>query len=516
MHPTPEVVLGIDLGTTNSVAAAVRGGKVEVVPDYQGRRLHPSVVGFLPNNAVVVGHRARERRRVDPAQTICSAKRLIGQSIHDPGVSLAASYLPYEVKEGANQQPTIVVGERTYTVPQVSSFVLKYLKRCAEDYFGVPINKAVITVPANFTDSRRQATKRAGELAGLEVLRILNEPTAAALAYGLGKKLQGSFAVFDLGGGTFDATVLRIQDRVYEVLATGGDSFLGGDDFDRALADKLAADAMHTKNIDVRANQNAWTTLLIASETIRCQLSSNPAVAGTIHDLALGPDGEPVALDFELTRADIETLIEPYVTSSIEACRQVIQSAGLEPSELTEIILVGGATRSPLIREQLTERFGRAPLCSINPDEAVAHGAAIHAAELTTSRSHPREFRSLLLDVCPRALGIAVAGGYNETIIERNTTIPVECTRSFVTSKNQQSRVDIEVSQGEDKMFTNNERLGVLTLDELPARPRGDVRIEVTFTVDTNGILGVRALDTKTRRATHASMRVIGAPEKTP
>ena len=507
-----EPVIGIDLGTTNSVVATLREGKVEVIGDEHGNRLHPSVVAFVPNGEVVVGHAARARRHIDPKNTIYSAKRLMGQSIRNPVVRLAMSALPYQCEEGPNEQVLIVVRERRYTVPEVSAYVLMHLKQCAERYLQAPVSKAVITVPANFTDSQRQATKHAGELAGLKVLRILNEPTAAALAYGFGRALDARLAIYDLGGGTFDVTVLQIRDKIFEVLATGGDSFLGGDDFDKALVDRLAGDFLRRSRIDIRDDPSAWSRLSSACEQIKCRLSIDPAVAGTIHDLARGPGGTPVPFEFEVARPDFEQLIEPYVERSVEACQEVLNAAGVSSAMLSDLILVGGSTRTPLVRNRIAEYFEREPKTRINPDETVAYGAAIQAAALTSGGLDPGKFYSLLLDVCPRGLGIMVAGGYNETIVDKNTPVPVERTRNFVTSRDGQTEVHIQVSQGESRVFAENESLGMLQLAGLPPRSRGETTIEVTFTIDSDGILNVRARDTATNKETAATMQVRGAP----
>jgi molecular chaperone DnaK len=509
-----EPVIGIDLGTTNSVVATLRENRVEVIPDDRGNRLHPSVVGFVPSGEILIGHAARGRRHVDPKNTIYSAKRLIGQSIRNPIVRLAMSTLPYQCEEGPNEQPLIVVRGRKYTVPEISSYILMHLKRCAERHLGAPVSKAVITVPANFTDSQRQATKHAGELAGLKVLRILNEPTAAALAYGFGRALDAKLAIYDLGGGTFDVTVLQIRDKIFEVLSTGGDSFLGGDDLDRTLVDRLAGEFMTRERIDLRNSAEAWSRLTTACEQIKCKLSQEEVVAGTIHDLAVGPGGKPLQLDFEVTRAEFEQLITPYVDRSMQACQEVLVAAGFSAAQLSDLILVGGSTRTPLVRRRVTEYFGRAPQTRINPDETVAYGAALQSAALLAGGLDPARFYSLLLDVCPRGLGIAVAGGYNETIIERNTPVPVERIRNFTTSKDFQTEVQIQVSQGEARQFSDNERLGVLALHGLPSRPRGETVIEVTFVIDGDGILNVRARDKLTNQETRAIMQVIGAPER--
>ena len=511
--PSVEPVLGIDLGTTNSVVATVRNNRVEVIPDAQGNRLHPSTVAFMPSGEVVVGHAARARRHIDPQNTIYSHKRLIGQSVKNPIVRLALATLPYKVEEGPNEQPLVVVRGRQYTVPEISAYVLMHLKQCAERHLGGAVSKVVVTVPANFTDAQRQATKHAGELAGFKVLRILNEPTAAALAYGFGRSLDARLAIYDLGGGTFDVTVLQIRDKIFEVLSTGGDSFLGGDDFDRTLVDWLASRFIEAHRIDLRSSHEGWAKLLIAAEQIKCQLSQDDTVAGTIHDLAIGVDGRGVSLDFELTRAQLEQMIAPYVERSLLACEEVLGASGMGIEALTDLILVGGSTRTPLVRRRIVEHFGREPQTRINPDETVAYGAALQGAALTAGAHNPAEFYSLLLDVAPRALGIAVAGGYSESIIEKNTPIPVERTRKFVTSHDDQTLVNIQVCQGEARRFVENAALGTLSLSGIPARKRGEAEIEVTFTIDTDGILNVRAKDSKTGMSTAARIQVIGAPE---
>ncbi len=507
-----EPVIGIDLGTTNSVVAVAGERGAEVIADEQGRTLHPSVVSFRKNGEVVVGRDAMARRHADPRHTIFSAKRLIGQSYRNPVVRLALSTLPYQTEEGENEQTMIVVRGRRYSVPEISGYVLGHLKACAERYLGRQVSRAVITVPANFTDSQRQATKQAGELAGLNVLRILNEPTAAALAYGFGRALDTTLAIYDLGGGTFDVTVLRIRDSIFEVLATGGDSFLGGNDFDRALIDDLAGELLRQTHFDIRNEPAGWSRLLTACEQIKCRLSDEEAVAGTIHGLGTGPGGADISLDFERHRGQFDGLIEPYVERTITACQEVITAAGVTLSELSELLLVGGATRVPLVRERVARYFGREPQARLNPDETVAYGAAIQAAALTYGAADPGRFYTLLLDVCPRGLGIATAGGFNEIIIDKNTPIPVERTRRFTTSKDGQTDVAIRVSQGESKMFGDNEPLGVLSLRGIPPRPRGESSIEVTFTIDESGILSVRARDEQTDQETNATVQVFGAP----
>ena len=496
------------------MVATVRGNRVEIIPDAQGHRLHPSVVAFVPNGDVLVGHAARGRRHIDPQHTVFSAKRLIGQSVKNPIVKLALATLPYKVEEGPNEQPLISVRGRRYSVPELSAYVLTHLKQCAEAFWGQTVTRAVITVPANFTDAQRQATKYAGELAGLKVLRILNEPTAAALAYGFGKSLDARLAIYDLGGGTFDVTVLAIRDKIFEVLATGGDSFLGGDDFDRALVEVLSYKFLEKSRVDLRTAADGWARLVMAAEQIKCQLSKDEVVAGTIHDLAIGVDGRAVGLPFEVTRKEFEGLVSSFVERSLLACDEVLAASGLSATMLTDLILVGGSTRTPLVHRRICEHFGREPQTRINPDETVAYGAALQAAALTMGAANPAEFYSLLLDVAPRALGIAVAGGYAESIVEKNTPIPVERSRVFSTSHDNQTLVVLQVCQGESRRFSDNAPLGTLTLEGVPPRPRGEAAIEVTFTIDSDGILDVRARDLNTNLATRARIQVLGAPER--
>ncbi len=513
MADTGELVLGIDLGTTNSVVATLRENKVLVIPDSQGNRLHPSVVAFVPNGDVLVGNAARARRHVDPLNTVFSAKRLIGQSITDPSVQLAMSTMPYHCQEGPNEQAVIDIRGRLYTVPEISAIILKHLKSCAERHLGAPVSSAVITVPANFTDSQRQATKHAGELAGLKVLRVLNEPTAAALAYGFGRTMNSRLAIYDLGGGTFDVTVLEIRDKIFEVLATGGDSFLGGDDFDRVLLDKLSGDFVSESYVDIKDFPAGLSRLRTACEQIKCRLSEEESVAGTIHDLAQGKDGNSLGLDFEVHRNDFEHMIFPYVERTLETCREVLHEAEVDAGSLTDLILVGGSTRTPLVRNAIEHYFDRKIQLGIDPDETVAYGAAIQAAALTSGTLNSGKFYSLLLDVCPRALGLGVVGGFSETIVERNTPVPVERVRVFTTSTDNQVEVNLKICQGEDKRIDNNEPLGILTLHSIPPRPRGMTKIEVTFTIDSDGILHVAAKDVESGKMAEAAVQVLGAPE---
>jgi molecular chaperone DnaK len=525
--------IGIDLGTTNSVAAvATSTGEVVFARGPHGETIHPSVVAFRDSGAVIVGTEARQGRVSDPENTVYSAKRLIGQNIRAPLVQLALTSLPYLVEEGPNQQPIICVRDRRLTVPEVSAQVLAYLKRLTKGQFRDEVRDAVITVPANFSDAQRQATREAGRLAGLNVLRLINEPTAAALAYGYGQRLEEQVAVFDFGGGTFDISVLKIRAEIFEVLATDGDFFLGGDDIDQALAEFLAAEMNRSLSIDPRPFPQAMARLTMAAEEIKKHLSTEWSAAGSIDGLTAGDRPEPISLPFEITRQQFDNLITGYVDRTISVCRQVMLTARLDPRDISEVICVGGSTRIPLVRQRIAELFGKEPSLDINPDEVVAHGAAIQAATLSghyadagaqlatgeaagsaSAAAVPAaSTRPLLLDVTPATLSIATAGGYTERLLEKNAPIPIERTKVFTTARDSQTRVVIECCRGESKRFEENERLGTLVLDNLPQSSRGELQIEVTFRVDTDGILHVRARDKKTGQKQEVTLNVLGAP----
>lgn len=534
------LAIGIDLGTTNSVCAVATPTGVEFVLGPHGERIHPSVVSFPAHGNPVVGAEARLMRATDPANTVFSAKRLIGQNIRAPLLQLALTSLPYQVDEGPNQQPIVTVRDRRLTVPEISAQVLRHLKSSAERQFGQPADDAVITVPANFSDAQRQATKEAGRIAGLNVMRLINEPTAAALAYGYGQRLDEVVAVFDFGGGTFDVSILRVRGEIFEVLATDGDFFLGGDDIDRAIAEHLAAEMNRSLNVDPRAHPEAMVRLALAAEEIKCHLSEADEAAGTIDTLPVG-DRE-VDLPFEITRKQFENLIAGYVDRTAEVCRQVVAAARLDMQDVKEVICVGGSTRIPLVRRRIADVFGRLPSISINPDEVVAQGAAIQAGSLSgkltaatgvaakdavpdaSQAGAPLESgmfkmpdgealeRPLLLDVTPATLSIQTAGGYTEHLLEKNAPIPIERSKMFTTAHSNQERVVIECCRGEARRFDENEPLGTLILEDLPPAPRGELQIEVTFRVDTDGILHVRARDKKTGKNQEVQLNVIGAP----
>jgi molecular chaperone DnaK len=507
-------VVGIDLGTTNSVVATVRDGQVVVVPAAHGGYLHPSVVSFSSEGLKYFSREGVARRIVDPKNTVYSAKRLIGLPFRSKEVERAITRLPYELREGNNEQAVFVGPDRTYTIPEVSGLILGYLRQCAELFLGDTVNGAVITVPANFNDAQRRATIDAGRIAGLDVLRVLNEPTAAALAYGLGQHMSQRIAVYDFGGGTFDITILQVEGDVFEVLATGGDSFLGGDDLDDALLNILADLFRAEHGLDVRDDQAAHARLLIAAEQVKCHLSSFPEARGELKNIAVGSQGEELALRFHIARPVFEHAIRGLVTRTIETTQEVLSSVGLAASQVDEVIMVGGTTRVPLVRAEVERYFGRPPRIDLNPDEVVAWGAAIQAENLAHVGENLAN-HAVLLDVTPRALGIAVTGGFAERILDRNVPVPVEQTRIFTTSADNQTSVRIQVCQGESRRFDENVPLGELELSGIPAARRGEVSVEVTFRVDTNGILRVRARDAATGVAREAAVNVRGGMSDT-
>jgi molecular chaperone DnaK len=503
-------VVGIDLGTTNSVVATLRDGQVQVVPDPQGRRLHPSVLSFMPDGQKLFSHEAVARRIVDPRNTVYSAKRLIGLPFRSDEVQLAASRMPYEVQEGQNEQAVFLgPGGRTYTIPEISGLLISYLKQCAELHLGEAVTGAVITVPANFNDAQRRATMDAGRIAGLEVLRVLNEPTAAALAYGAGQNISQRIAIYDFGGGTFDVTILQVEGYVFEVLATGGDTFLGGDDADSLLMNSLAESFGTQYGVDPLQDPGTRARLLLAAEQIKRHLSEHTEARGELKNLGVDATGQPISVRFQITRAMFEGAVGPLVLRTINTCNDVLTAAGLTASQIDEVILVGGSTRMPIVRAEAQRYFGRPPRTDINPDEVVAWGAAIQA-EILANAGSAMASQAVLLDVTPRALGIAVAGGYAERIVDKNVPVPVEQTRVFATSAENQSVVRIQVCQGESRRFEENVALGELELTDIPPARRGEVKIEVTFRVDTNGILRVRARDAATGVAREAAVSVRG------
>jgi molecular chaperone DnaK len=598
------LAVGIDLGTTNTVVAAVRDGVATVLRDADGRRLLPSVVSFHPSGSVVVGCAALERRLIDAPNTIYSVKRLIGRSWLSPEVQQAQSKLPFELRQGPNGATLVAVRGEVLSLPEISAFVLRQTKEIAEQALGERVERAVITVPANFNDLQRAASKTAGRLADLEVLRILNEPTAAALAYGPQSLALTSaavphhdrslselerIAVYDLGGGTFDVTLLDLAGNVFEVLATAGDTALGGDDIDVMVAERMADDLLKSHRLDARADPSAFGRLRILAEHIKRELSTRDEYTITADDLLPGERGRSASWQFRMTRPELEWASLALVERTFKVCQRAFDAAGVEPAEISRVILVGGSTRMPMVARKVEQYFGRAPTVRINPDEVVALGAGIQAALLDRSRQrgtgpvqHPRiahesvvqllpaddttdagmpnlpvvgpkhavkaepagspvgvflpgagarplvfevpDARAehpireparpapLLIDVTPLSLSVETVGGYGDVLIEANTPVPCDRTRNFATASAGQTTATVRVAQGESKRFAENVLLGEVELSGIAPAARGEARIAVTFEIDADGILNVRARDQKTGRETVVRIQLVGAP----
>jgi molecular chaperone DnaK len=480
-------VIGIDLGTTNSCVAVMEAGEPKVIPNPDGSRTTPSVVAFTKSGERLVGQTAKRQAITNPENTIFSIKRFMGRRHSE--VSSEEKLVPYKVTHAPNDDVRIFAGDKEYAPPEISAMILQYLKRAAEDYLGQPVAEAVITVPAYFNDSQRKATKDAGEIAGLKVLRIINEPTAASLAYGLDKKKDQKIAVYDLGGGTFDISILELGEGVFEVRSTNGDTHLGGDDFDQRVMDWLADEFKKQNGIDLRQDKMALQRLKEASEKAKCELSTTMQTNINLPFITADQNG-PKHLDMTLTRAKFEQLVDDLVQRTVEPCRKALNDAKLTPSDIQEVVLVGGMTRMPKVGEVVKDLFGREPHRGVNPDEVVAIGAAIQAGVLAGDVKDV-----LLLDVTPLSLGIETLGGVFTKLIERNTTIPTRKSQIFSTASENQPAVSIHVLQGEREMAIYNRTLGRFDLVGLPPAPRGIPQIEVTFDIDANGILHVSAKD---------------------
>jgi len=489
----PEVAIGIDLGTSNSCVAIARGPRVEVIPNAFGEPTSASVVAFGAGGEITVGNAAKANIIHDPANTVYSAKRLIGRYFFSEEVKKAQAICSYRIVEGPNHSVRIQIRDDQYSLPEVSAMILKEMKTVAEANLGREVTKAVVTVPAYFNDNQRQATKDAGRIAGLEVLRILNEPTAAALAYGFGKGLTQKLAVYDLGGGTFDISVLEIGTDVFEVLSTCGDTFLGGDDFDDRVIDLLADEFSQRHAINLRKDPFAFEKLKVAAETAKKNLSVDEEVEIRIPDIARNPAGEALSVERTITHDEFASLVMDLVMRTFKVCDEALQQANLTVRDLDAVILVGGPTRLPMIRKPVGEYFQKAPRTDIDPDEVVAKGAAIHAASLTAPQQS-----AFLLDVTPLSLRIGVAGGLAETVIERNTPVPIEQSRTFTTFQDYQERVKIRVYQGESRQAEENELLGQFEFAGFRKARRGEVEIDVTFAIDNDGLVRVTACDRAT------------------
>lgn len=493
-------IIGIDLGTTNSVAAVMQGGEPAVIPSAEGERLVPSVVAVNKNHERLVGRVARNQAITNPQNTIFSIKRFMGRKANDPEVERTKQRVPYTVNEAANGDVRVQLDEKDYSPPEVSAMILAKIKRDAEAYLGEPITQAVITVPAYFNDAQRNATKDAGKIAGLEVLRIINEPTASSLAYGLDKKKNEVIVVYDLGGGTFDISVLDVGDGVFQVRATSGDTFLGGDDFDLRIMDYLIEQFKKDNGIDLHNDRQALQRLKEASEKAKIELSTTMQTEINLPYLTADASG-PKHLVMTMTRAKLEQLTADLVDRTIAPLKQALSDAGLTAGDINEVVMVGGMTRMPAVQDRVRAFFGKEPHKGVNPDEVVAIGAAIQAGVLGGEVKD-----ILLLDVTPLSLSIETLGAVATRQIERNTTIPTRRSQVFSTASDSQTQVEIHVLQGERPMAADNKSLGKFILDGIPPAPRGMPQIEVTFDIDANGILKVTAQDKATGRSQHITI----------
>ena len=497
-------VIGIDLGTTNSCVAVMEGASPKVIENSEGARTTPSIVAFTDDGERLVGQPAKRQGVTNPERTFFAIKRLIGRSFDDPMTKKDMGLVPYKIIKASNGDAWVTADGKQYSPSQISAFTLQKMKETAEAHLGGPVTQAVITVPAYFNDAQRQATKDAGKIAGLEVLRIINEPTAAALAYGLDKRKAGTIAVYDLGGGTFDVSILEIGDGVFEVKSTNGDTFLGGEDFDMRLVEYLAAEFKKEQGIDLTKDKLALQRLKESAEKAKIELSSSAQTEINLPYITADASG-PKHLAMKLTRAKFESLVDDLIQRTVEPCKKALKDAGLTASQIDEVVLVGGMTRMPKVQDVVKAFFGKEPLKGVNPDEVVAIGAAVQAGVLQGDVKDV-----LLLDVTPLSLGIETLGGVFTRLIERNTTIPTKKSQVFSTAEDSQTAVTIRVFQGEREMAADNKALGQFDLVGIPAAPRGVPQIEVTFDIDANGIVNVTAKDKATNKEQQIRIQASG------
>ncbi len=498
-------VAGIDLGTSTSCVAHVDDGVPKVLPGPDGKAIQSSVVSFLEGEKIVVGNQAKPYIITNPERTVYSSKRLIGRKFFSSEVKKAMAVSSFQIVEGPNQSVRIQIGDRQYSCPEISAMILMEMKRIAEKEIGEEVDRAVITVPANFNDGQRQATKDAGTIAGLEVLRIINEPTAAALAYGFGKGLQQKVAVYDLGGGTFDISVLEIGDDVFEVISTAGDMYLGGDDFDDRLIDYMAEMFMREHEVDLRHDRGALQRLKEAAENAKMDLAEKLEIQVSLPGITKDEAGNSLDLNMNVNRNYFGQMVHDLIQRTFKVCDEAIQNANLTVDDIDALILVGGPTKMPIIREAVQSYFFKEPKTGLDPEQVVAIGASIQASTLVDATAG-----ALLLDVTPMSLGIETAGGLMDPLIERNTPIPAEHSRVFTTIRDDQSAVKIKIFQGEERFVKDCEPLGEFRLTDIPPAPKGDPKIEVAFEIDANGIVNVTARDRDTGRAQSVQLNVSG------